>query len=155
VTANVTGTLVADPEAFVATIRNCSPDIAAVEALIANVGASDPLKPFPSARLVHVLPPSIDSCHWKLGVGLPPTPTEKLAGCPAITVALDDCMTIDGAWPRAEKGRNARTRNPMRVLTGSSRSIEDFTKPPGFGVPIGGKDAESQISMQEIGRTWK
>src|SRR5271157_114354 len=59
VTANVTGTLVVDPDAFIATIRNCSPDIAAVEAPIANVGASDPLKPFPSARLVHVLPPSV------------------------------------------------------------------------------------------------
>jgi hypothetical protein len=33
----------------------------------------------------HVDPPSVDSCHWTVGVGVPEAAALKLADCPAFT----------------------------------------------------------------------
>ena len=46
-----------------------------------SVGEVCPARPF------QVVPPSVESCHWVVGAGLPEQPTVKEAGLGAVTVS--------------------------------------------------------------------
>ena len=45
-----------------------------------------PLYMPPSDTLPHVAPPSVETCHWHAGAGLPLAVTENVVFCPAFTV---------------------------------------------------------------------
>ena len=58
---------------------------------------AEPETPAPSERLVNVFPPSVETCHWHVGAGLPPAATVKIASFPAVTVWAAGWVVIAGA----------------------------------------------------------
>jgi hypothetical protein len=86
VTVSVAAVLVADPELFVATHRNCTPFKLLVTLLTVNVAIVAPLYGGVFVRFVHVVPAFIDTCHWSVGTGVPLAAAVKVAFAPAVTV---------------------------------------------------------------------
>ncbi len=46
--------------------------------------------------LLHVVPPSVDTCHWTVGVGVPDAAAVNVAVVPATTVTFAGCLVIAG-----------------------------------------------------------
>jgi hypothetical protein len=86
VTVSVAALLVADPNAFVATHRNCAP--------------LSPVAVDPIWYDVPVAPEMFElfRCHWYVMGVEPPAAHENVAGCPVVTVTLAGCCEIVGAW---------------------------------------------------------
>ena len=78
--------VVADPATFVRTARNWLPvSPVAVEATVYEASVAP-------SMLDHVLPPSVERCHWNPGGGEPLPDALNVAAVPASTVA-------EAGWP--------------------------------------------------------
>ena len=49
--------------------------------------------------VVQVVPPSVDTCHWTVGEGVPDAPAVKVAVLPRITVWVAGCVVTTGLMP--------------------------------------------------------
>ena len=90
-TVRVAALLVADPAAFVQIARYWLAFCASDVGVSVSVAEVCPVRPF------QVVPPSVESCHWVVGAGLPEHPTVKEAGLGAVTVSGVGCVVTCGA----------------------------------------------------------
>ncbi len=83
--------VVAVPDVLVNTARYWYPLLAAGGVVMVRVGETFP------ARLLKVSPPSVLTCHWTVGAGVPLAAAVKVAFCPGKSLAFTGCRVIAGA----------------------------------------------------------
>ncbi len=96
-TVKTVALLVAVPALFVATSWNSSLFIANVVGLIVSVPVIEPEIAPPSVKFPKVVPPSVESCHCSVGVGVPLAAPLKFALCPTVTDWFPGCVVMFGA----------------------------------------------------------
>jgi hypothetical protein len=94
VTVSVAAFELAVPTLLVNTARYWLPVCDTVAAATVNVPV---VLPASVVSLVNVAPPSVDTCHWTVGVGLPEAAAVNVAVPPAATEALAGCVVTVGA----------------------------------------------------------
>src|SRR3990172_8897417 len=95
--ASVAAKLVAEPALLVATARYRNPLSANVTLVTVSVVVVTPPYGAAFVRSLHVMPPSVDTCHWNPGGGLPLAATVNDAFAPAATVWLIGFVVNEGA----------------------------------------------------------
>src|SRR5665213_4208962 len=89
-TVSVAGPVVAVPPVFVKTASYSFP-------LCSGVGAgTTKVSETASATGFQVAPPSVDTCHWTVGTGLPEAAAVKVASWPAVTLWLVGAVVTTG-----------------------------------------------------------
>jgi hypothetical protein len=105
-TVRIADVVVTDPTLFVMTHSYRVPDWAVETPLKLRVAVPEPATPFPSESGAKLVPPFVETSHWKAGAGFPLVVTAKLAFPPEPTVSSPGWDSMEGA---VRGGRTVRT----------------------------------------------